>query len=95
VYHRFKGTQGRRRSGYPKRVCSNTCGEREIYGVHQDLRNTGGHSGGDSPRSLQVLCITVQEGKQAVAGAMPERTVWDNGCKPTLLSEVCEEFNGH
>jgi hypothetical protein len=95
VYHRCRGTQGRHRSGYPKRVCSNTRGELERYGFHQDSNNTGGHSGGDSPRSLQVLCITGQEGKQAFAGVMPERTVRDNGCKPTVLSEVREEFNGH
>jgi hypothetical protein len=49
----------------------------------------------DSPRSLQVLCITEQEGRQVVAGTMPERTVRDNGCKPTVLSEVREEFNRH
>jgi hypothetical protein len=59
------------------------------------LRNTGGHSGGDIPISLQVVCIKEQEGKQAVAGAMPERTVRDNGFKPTVLTEVREEFNGH
>jgi hypothetical protein len=39
--------------------------------------------------------MTVQEGKQTVAGAIPERTVRDNGCKPAVLSEVREEFNGH
>jgi hypothetical protein len=95
VYHRCRGTQGRRRSGYPKRVCSDTRGELKRYGFHQDLRNTGGHSGGDSPRSLQVLCITGQEGKQPVSGAMPERTVRDNGYKPDVLPEVHEEFKGH
>jgi hypothetical protein len=95
VYHRYRVTQGSRRSGYPKRVCSNTRGEREIYDFHQDSRNTGGHSGGDSPIILQVICITGQEGKQAVAGTMPERTVRDNGCKPTVLSEVREDLDGH
>jgi hypothetical protein len=70
-------------------------GEQKRYGFHQGLRNTGGHSGGDSPRSLQDLCITGQEGKKVVAGAMPERTVCDNGRKPTVLPEVREEFNGH
>jgi hypothetical protein len=57
MYHQCQEREGRRSSINPKRVCTDACREREIYGLHQDPRNPGEHSGGGSPRCLQVIYI--------------------------------------
>jgi hypothetical protein len=69
--------------------------EREEYGIHQYPRHSSGHPGENCPRCIQVLRIKGQERVETVAGAMTERTVWHDGCKPDILSEVLQEFDGH
>jgi hypothetical protein len=80
---------------YSERIRSNTSREREGYGIHQDPSHSSGHPGGNCPRYIQVLRIEGQERVETVAGAMPERPVWHDGCKPAILSEVRQEFDGH
>jgi hypothetical protein len=63
--------------------------------MHQDPRHSSGHPGVNCPRCIQVLRIEGKERVETVAGAMPERPVWHDGCKPAILSEVCQEFDGH
>jgi hypothetical protein len=69
--------------------------EREGYGIHQDPRHSSGHPGGNCLRCIQVLNIEGQERVETVAGAIPERHVWHDGCKPAILLEVRQEFDGY
>jgi hypothetical protein len=57
--------------------------------------NPSGDYGGDRSRCVQAVCLKGQEGNETVDGVIPERPVWHNGCKPFVLSEVREQFDGH
>jgi hypothetical protein len=69
--------------------------EDEKDGDNQDSRSPSRHSGGDRPGCLQVLCYNGQERGKTVAGTMPERPIWNDGCKSAILSQVHQESDGN
>jgi hypothetical protein len=62
---------------------------------YQSSWNPSGYPGGDGTRHIQVVHYNRQERGETVTGTVPERPIWYDGCKPTVLSQVHQELDGN